>query len=266
MVDLSMFDLLFTTRIPDTLRFIGFGPYHWGAVLITAAVIFFVCAAVKKRDEAKRRKILRTLAVLVPCVYISRFIVFLLLDIFVEPQMPFADRLPFHLCTLSAVIIIPLAVLSKNKLLLNFVYAVSLPGTAGAMLTPAMSYYGRYAFFSWQVVFFYVDHGLMALVAILCVVSGYFRPEPKQIPRVIVFFSLYAAVIFVVNKIVHQNYLFLNYPDEGTVMAMLAVYFGNPGYIVPLAAIAVLVIILMYIPVLLRIKGKDHNMNEGDVS
>jgi len=255
-----MFDLFFTTQIPDTLRFRGFGAYHWAIVLITAAVIVFVLAAVKKQDEAKRYKILRALAVLVPCVYTSRFIVFLLLDLFVEPQMPFADRLPFHLCTLSAVVIIPLAVLSKNKVLLNFVYAISLPGAVGAMLTPAMSYYGQYAFFSWQVVFFYIDHGLMALVAILCVASGYFHPEPKQIPRVLAFFSVYAAVIFAVNKAFNQNYLFLNYPDEGTVMAMFAVYFGNPGYIIPLVALAVLIVILMYVPVLLRGVRKSVNI------
>jgi len=260
MVILRMFDMLFTTNIPDTLRFRGFGTYHWLLVFITAAVTVFVIASVKKREEEKRFKILRGLAVLVPCVYISRFIVFLLLDVFVEPQMPFADRLPFHLCTLSAVIVIPLAVLSKNKVLLNFVYSISLPGTVGAMLTPAMSYYGRYTFFSWQVVFFYIDHGLMALVAILCVVSGYFRPEPRQIPRVLAVFGTYAAVIYAANKAFNQNYLFLNYPDEGTVMAMFAGHFGNPGYIAPLVALGVLVVVLMYVPILLHGARKRVNM------
>jgi uncharacterized membrane protein YwaF len=150
----------------------------------------------------------------------------------------------------------PCAVMSKNKTLLNFMYAISLPESVAAMLTPAMSYYGRYFYFSCQVVFFFLDHGLMAAVTVLCIVSGLFRPDAGKLGRVLTLFLSYTAVIYVLNKILDQNFLFLNYPDEGTILAVFAGYLGNPGYLLPTAALAFLIIFSLYCPWMIKDRKK----------
>jgi uncharacterized membrane protein YwaF len=153
----------------------------------------------------------------------------------------------------------PLAIFKRERLLLNYIYAVSLPAALFAMLTPATSYYGMYFFLSWQVVFFYIDHGLMALVAILALKTGLVRPEPRLYPRVLGLLASYAAVIFAVDKIFDENFLFLNYPDEGTVMAFFAGFLGNPGYLAPLAGLAALVVLLMYAPYFCGILSHENH-------
>ena len=198
-------------------------------------------------ESARRERLLVFFTWALPCVYMLRFTVFLLLDLFVEPQMSLLDRLPFHLCSLNA-IIMPIGIMSKNKILLNYMYAISLPGAAAAMLTPAMSYYGRYFYLSWQVVFFYLDHAIIVIIPILAVVCRVFRPDVKYLPRVMMLFLPYTAAIYIANKCLGENWLFLNYPDEGTVMAFFAGFLGNPGYLFALAALTAVIVLCMYLP------------------
>lgn len=252
---MSLFDLLFTTNIPDSMRFRGFTPPYFLLLIIVALAIFFAARHMKSLPAERRGKWLRIVTWSLPCMYLSRFLVFALLDHFVEPQMSLLDRLPFHLCATNA-IVMPLAVTTRNKTLLNYMYAIAMPAAAAAMLTPAMSYYGQYAYFSWQVLFFYIDHGLMVMTAALCVAGGFVRPSIKEAPKIMGAFVAYCAVMYPVNRLLGQNYLFLNYPDEGTVMAFFAQYLGNPGYLAPMAVLFAAVVGLMYLPWVLRERRK----------
>lgn len=255
---MTLFELFFTTHIPDALRYRSFTAPHLALLAAVCAGILTAAYVCGRLRASGRRRILLCFTWALPCVYALRFTMFALLDYYVEPQMGLLDRLPFHLCAMNA-IVMPLAVVRKNKLLLNYMYAIAMPAAVAAMLTPAMSYYGNYFYFSWQLVFFFLDHGLMVLVPILAIRTGLFRPDVRTLPRVLGLFGAYAACMYLLNKLLDQNFLFLNYPDEGTVMAYFARYLGNPGYLLPLAALAAVVICLMYVPWL--IAAAKHNRN-----
>lgn len=239
------------------MRFRSFTPQYFLLLFFVFSAVLFAARRIKKLSRQKRGKMLLIITWSLPCVYLSRFAVFALLEHFVEPQMSLLDRLPFHLCATNA-IIMPLAVTTRNRVLLNYMYAIALPAAAAAMLTPAMSYYGLYFYFSWQVLFFYLDHGLMVMTAVLCVSGGFVRPSAKEAPKVLGLFLAYCAVIYPVNRLLGQNYLFLNYPDEGTVMSYFAKYLGNPGYLVPIAFLLVIIVFLMYLPWILREKRTSN--------
>ncbi len=244
---MNNFDLLFTRKIPAELKFQGFAWPHVLLLLLVLLSVFLSVMYTKRQENQQKYKLLMLFTFAVPLVYLFRFIVFALLDRFVEPQMSLLDRLPFHLCALNA-IIMPFAVFRKNEILLNYMYGIALPAAAAAMLTPAMSYYGQYFYFSWQIVLFFIDHGLMVLVAVLAVCSGFFRPNYKLLPHMFAFFLAYCAVIYPVNKLLNQNYLFLNNADKGTVMAFFEAYLGNPGYLAAMALLVTLIVFLMYWP------------------
>jgi len=244
---MTAFDLLLTRNIPEHIRFSGFTTPHYIYLLAAALYICTVAILAKRAGAAKREKMLVFFTWALPCVYLFRFTVFFLLDVFVEPQTTLLDRLPIHLCTMNA-IIMPLAVFSKNKYLLNFIYAVSIPGAASAMLTPAMSYYGWYFYMGWHVSFFFLDHATMLLVPILAIISGRLRPDIKTMPKAMAVFLSYAGVIYIIDKLTGENLLFLNWPDEGTLLSLMADYLGNPGYIGGLAGLTAVIIILMYLP------------------
>lgn len=244
---MTLFDLFFTTHISAEMRLRTFSTGHWILLLSTLFLISLAAAGVPRLSPESRQRLLLGCTWAIPCIYLLRFVVFALLDAYVEPQMPLADRLPFHLCPLNSVVM-PIAVLTQNRTLLNYLYAISMPAAIAAMFTPAMSYYGLYAWFSWQVVFFFVEHGMMAAVAVLAIRSRLFRPDIRALPGVAALFLGYAAIIYPVNLLTGQNYLFLHYPDQGTVMAFFAQYLGNPGYLLPLAGLTVLIVFLLYLP------------------
>jgi len=255
MNSISLFELFFTRSIPGDLRFSTFATPHV-LILLSSAIFVSLTAVIANRMEgARRKKLLTFFTWALPVVYLSRFTVFYLLDIYVEPQMSLLDRLPFHLCALNA-IIIPLGISTKNKTLLNYMYAISLPGAAAAMLTPAMSYYGQYFYLSWQIIFFYLDHALMLLTPILAIVCKMYRPEHRYIPRVAALFLPYTVAIYIADKLLNQNWLFLNYPDEGTVIALFAEYLGNPGYLAALALLAVAIVVFMYLPWIIKSRSQ----------
>jgi len=242
-----MLDFFFTTSIPDTMRFQSFGIWHGLYILTPALAIWLIIWMCRHKSPEENTKLLRAFTWALPVMYLHRFTVFALLDYHVEPQMPFLDRLPLQLCTMNA-IIMPIAVKTRMKFLLNYIYGICLPGAAAAMLTPAMSYYGKYAPFSWQVFFFFLDHALMAFVPIFAVSTGFFRPDIRYAPKILGIFGIYAACMYPLNKLLDQNFLFLNYPDQGTVMAFFASYLGNPGYLLPLAGMVVFIVGLLFLP------------------
>lgn len=244
---MTLFNLFFTTRIPDNLRYRSFTWPHLVLLLAVFACVFLLARHIKALEPDSREKMLKGFTLALPCIYIVKFAVFLLLEYFVEPQMSIVDMLPFHLCALNA-IVMPIAVFKKNKTLLNYMYAIALPAAAAAMLTPAVSYYGRYFYFSWQILFFFIDHGLMTLVPVLAISSGLMRPDAKMLPRILLLFLAYSACIYAVNKLLGENFMFLNYPDEGTVMAFFAKYMGNPGYLAAMAALTAIIVVSMYLP------------------
>ena len=258
---LNAFNLLFTRNIPDGLRFRSFGTPHIAYLLAAALLAFIMAMRAKHLDAARKEKSLKFFAWALPIIYLSRFTVFILLDTFVEPQMSLLDRLPFHLCALNA-IIIPLAVSKNSKTLFNYMYCISLPGAAAAMLTPAMSYYGQYFFISWQIVFFYLDHTVMTLVPVLAVAYGKFRPDYRRLPHVAAIIVPYTIAVYFADKLLNENWLFLNYPDEGTIIALFAVYFGNPGYLAAMFALAFAVIFLLYLPWIIDGKIIRHGQNK----
>ena len=247
MYDITAFELIFTRQIPDEMRFNTFAAHHFLYLLAVTLFITIIALWAKRSDSRRKEMILTCFTWGITGMYLLRFAVFMTLDAFVEPQTSLLDRLPIHICSLNS-IVMPLGVFRRNKTLLNFMYAISLPGAAIAILMPAMSFYGFYYYMSWHIITYFLDHANMVLVPILAIVCGRFRPEPKRLLRVAAYFFPYAAVIFVANRILNENMLFLNWPDEGTIIAVFAQYLGNPGYIWSMAAMMVIIVSSLYLP------------------
>ena len=247
MKDITAFDLFFTSNIPEHLRFAAFSVSHALWVLASALFVFMVARDTREKDIAQKEKRLLFFAWSIPAIHAVSITGHLLLEIFVEPQYSFLNFLPTNLCTLN-VIIMPLAIVKNNKTVLNFLYALSLPGAAMAILTPTTYYYGRFFYLSWSVVLYFIDHAIMVLVPVLAIMCGRFRPDYRYLPRVMAYFLPYVAVIYVANKIANHNWLFINVPEEGTILVLFEAYLGNPGYIAAMAVLLAIVIFCMYLP------------------
>ncbi len=110
-------------------------------------------------------------------------------------------ELPLQLCG-TMYLIIPLMVLSRNRTLMEFVYACGMPGAFFAMLTPDTQ---GYYFISWGFLIFIVIHSLIVYVPLFMLITGEFRPRICNLYKVAcLFFSLIILDLIVDRTCVMQ--------------------------------------------------------------
>jgi uncharacterized membrane protein YwaF len=158
----------------------------------------------------------------------------------------FLDIAPLHLCIISG-FVLPVTVFLKNKLLWNFSYGVLMPGALVAIIMPEniLSWYHA---FGWMPLVFYIWHFLVVAIPIMQVASGELYPDIRKYPQVLLIICTYALGIFILNKQLGTNYLYLNAPARGTVLELFAEWLGNPGYLIPLVLSVFFVSFMMFVP------------------
>lgn len=169
------------------------------------------------------RKLLRGLAVAVPCLELMRIVWLFLLG-----EGYWVKLLPLHLCGLQ-VLFIPLAVFTRSETLRSYVWATSILGGITAIVYPA-GIVGTYPFFHFQTFQSFALHLLLILVPVLMFLCDGYAPSIKQLPSVTVILSLSALCAFAVDWIWGQNYMFLReVPDIGFLQEILRLG-GYPAY------------------------------------
>ena len=161
-------------------------------------------------------------------------------------QWSIQEQLPLHLCSvmiwLSAAMLV-----TQSYPLYELAYLLGIAGAAQAILTPDAGPYGFPHFRFFQV---FVSHGAIVAAAIyMTAVEGY-RPTPTSLLRVFVTGNLYMLVVFWINRAIGSNYLFVSRkPDTASLLDVLPDW---PWYILYAEGIAVAMMLLLYLPFLLR--------------
>ncbi|MDR2932826.1 MAG: hypothetical protein LBV27_06925, partial [Oscillospiraceae bacterium] len=70
---MGLFDMMFTTRIPESLRFRSFSRPHVVLLLLVACGSMAAACIASKKDEGKRRRLLLIGTWALPCIYVIRF-------------------------------------------------------------------------------------------------------------------------------------------------------------------------------------------------
>lgn len=154
--------------------------------------------------------------------------------------------LPFQLC--SALVWLSIYMLvTRSYRVYEFAYFLGIAGATQALLTPDAGMYGFPHFRPFQVI---LSHGAIVTSAmVMTFVEGY-RPTWASVKRVFVIGNLYMIVIFLFNRLIGSNYLFIAHkPETPSLIDLLPPW---PWYIVYLEAIAVLLCLLLYLPYALR--------------
>ena len=95
-------------------------------------------------------------------------------------------------------------------------------------------------------------HVLLILYPWLILCEGY-RPNPKNILKVLGFLVCAAGVAFVVNSLVKTNFFFLRGHNNNPALILISNIFGK-FYLVGLVALVLVVLFLMYLPWLFKRK------------
>ena len=106
-------------------------------------------------------------------------------------------ELPLHLCNIN-MLLIPLAVLRKNRPLMCFCFFL---GPLGAMMALAMpgTGFGGYSLLLPRMLGYYGTHFMIVIEGLALVTFGLFRPRFRDLPRAVVTALAVALCIFLVN-------------------------------------------------------------------
>lgn len=167
----------------------------------------------------------------------------------------FAYSLPLHLCSLMSVIL-PIMIFTRNKLLMEYSYAMGLAPSFLTLLTPDVYYYPNFSYIYIQTM---LVHGIICFVPIFLIFGMGFRPNIRNLPKAVAMLFGLTIMIIPINYITDGNYFFLRYPSSGSIMELFANMVGSPGYLIPIFLFGCVLWMFMYLPfAIIDLKKKNN--------
>lgn len=144
------------------------------------------------------------------------------------------EALPLHLCGISAVCAVVLA-LRPRAWLLDFLWYLGMPGALMALLfpAPAVSRYQLAMNASYA-----VTHAMILLIPGFLMVAG-MRPAKGKALRMAMLLDVIALPVYAVNRALHTDFLFLMAPPAGTPLEYVF-HLGYPAYLLALQLLMLL--------------------------
>lgn len=213
-----------------------FGARHWWALAILAAFGAFLLRF-RGADAPTRRRVRFALAALLVVNELSWHA-----WAYHYVGWTAGKMLPLHLC--SALIWLgAYTLVTLNATLYEFVYFMGISGPLQAVLTPDAGVYGLPHFRAVQTM---ASHGLLIVAALYLTVVEQLRPTWRSVRRVIGGTIAYMGLVTIVNVAVGGNYMFtLHKPETASLLDALGPW---PWYLVPMIALGVINILLLYLP------------------
>ena len=216
---------------------IGMGSFSSGHIfwiLLSFAALFFVTRYYRRANEESRRRIKRNIVIAMFADEALKWFVTISTG-----QWTWA-YLPLHLCSISMFVAL-LHYRTERPLAEEFLFAVSLPGAAMALLFPNWI---NLPFFNIMSMHSFSIHLLIVMYPCLLLAGG-FRPDIRHLPRLAAYLAIGAALAFLVNSLLGTNFFFMNGADEGNPLSILEKYVG-PWYRLGFIVLAFLLWTILY--------------------
>lgn len=168
------------------------------------------------------------------------------------------EMLPLHLCSIlvwtSAVMLI-----FKNQVIYEFAYLIGIAGALQAIFTPDL---GRYDFPHYRYYQTFISHGLLVTSAIYMTVVERMRPYPRSLRTLFVWGNVYLAAVTALNLVIGSNYLFTAHkPPTASLLDVLPPW---PWYIAVIELLAIVLVLLFYLPFWIRdLRARSNQLTQS---
>lgn len=224
-----------------------FSPGHLVALAVAALAVVAILAGRKRWHTHPRlgRAARALAAVLLACEAVLQ------LWYIATGEWGAAYSLPLQLC--SATLLLSAVMLwTASYRLFECLYFAGIGGALQALLTPNLDY----AFPHLIYFHFFIAHiGIVA--ASLLMIAGYgYRPTLGSIGRTMLYLNAYALLVFIINRLLGSNYMFLaRKPSTASMLDYLGEW---PWYILTMELAALAIFLLLFIP-FLAVRRKPTN-------
>jgi hypothetical integral membrane protein (TIGR02206 family) len=236
----ALFDLLFTRRVDPVWRWRAGDAAHWIYIGLSLVAVVWSLRRLRRLPSERQRRAVHWLAGLAFSMWIIPPVVLCLTD----TGERWIEHLPLHLCS-SACIIIPIGLLTRRPVILNYVYGLCFPGAVMAIVTPG-SMYRQLSYLGFHYWLYNLSHVILIVAGLAPIAWGWFRPSWRYYLSSCGIGLGLVVIDYPINKWLNTNYLFVNIPEPGTPIEAMANLAGVPGYVAVLAGVAFAVIALMF--------------------
>lgn len=210
-------------------------------ILLSSIVSFYYFRRILKSHRILIKYTLVTLLVLAEITFHVWYVVY--------DKWQFIHHLPFQLCSVS-LYLCALMLLTNSYKIFEVAYFVSMTGALLAMITPELFLgFPHFRFFH-----FFIAHSVIIYSCLYMVLIENFTPSITSIFKSMLALNIIALPIFLFNKMVGSNYMFLLHkPSNPSPIDFLGPY---PWYILSLEFVAFTLFLVLYLPFHIKKRNK----------
>ena len=210
-----------------------FGTSH-GLTVATIALIAFICIYAGRKGCLWPRALLAFVCLM---VFPLNQLVLASLDF----TIPLDNLLPCHLCDVAA-LTAGFGILTQKPLLCELTYCWGLAGTIQGLITPNLGWDFPHSMY-WT---FFIQHGVIVIVALYLPLAMNWKPRPGVVPRIIFWNQVYFIFALTINLTLGTNFGFLlEKPEVNSPLDHMGEW---PVYLFWLQFTAIAVMILLLLP------------------
>lgn len=232
--------------IPEGSGYPLFGWQHILCLILIACLITAFCMIFSKQHDLVRKNVLRSIPVLLLILELWK-------DLLLVTEHRFSiGFLPLHLCSMGIPLFFIQAYCRSEKwrsITGEICFCLIMPGAAAALIFPDWT--TLYPMFNFFNLHSYIWHALLVTFPLLLLTDRQIAPSIRHIHWNLLFLCCVIPPVYIFDKVFKCNYFFINWPPDDTPLALFAAYFGNPGYLIPYAALLFIVLVIVYIPFML---------------
>jgi hypothetical integral membrane protein (TIGR02206 family) len=207
------------------------------AVVCTIACIFY------RRSTDPVRKVFLRIWTIVPLAIECVTQIALILTVHPYP----VHELPFQICNLFMVVGVFHA-FKPTKVTGEWIYSLGIISPLLSLLTPDWT---RFPFFSYWAFQDFAYHGFLITTPLMLLFGKNLHPNFKNLGKVSICMVVFFIPVVILNNILGTNFVFLNWPVEGTFLEVLDNWFrflGSHGWLVGMGFTVIAVWTIEYLP------------------
>lgn len=168
---------------------------HLLLLLLTAAAVLLIFLLLRGKPEARRSRFLIGVCLFNLALFAGYKLSLSMDAAYVRAYYPngfnIFNELPLHLCNIN-LFLIPIGLWKRNRSIMGFSFFVAPLGALMALLFPEPLFSG-FSLFLPRIFGYYVTHALLVVCGLSLATLGFYRPDPKDIPRILKTFGLLAV-------------------------------------------------------------------------
>ena len=189
---------------------------HLLLLLLTASATILIFLLLRGKREARRANMLISVCLCNLALFTAYKLSLSRDAVYVSAYYPngfnLFNELPLHLCNIN-LFLIPLGVWRRNRSIMGFSFFVAPLGALMALLFPEPLFSG-FSLLMPRIFGYYVTHAILVVCGLSLATLGFYRPDPRDIPRILKTFGLLAVGAHLINLLLRltlcpeANYFF----------------------------------------------------------